>query len=139
MLADACLDSNTVTTFIAFLNNDLSKLIAPEEIIDTTDFKGQVYERIKSMVDKETKRVDILSVIATRFMNYINTQVLKTSFNARQIDNIKSFLKLDFMPNDIRMVLAQELNSTSAGTELATMIWSDPELSQLFLKNWAGA
>ncbi|GAB4398520.1 MAG: hypothetical protein OHK0053_17350 [Microscillaceae bacterium] len=128
MLADACLDSNTVTAFIAFINNDLTSLISPEEILEATDFEKEVYERIKKIVVQPTRRVDILSVITTRLINYLNLR------NARlkeiQIENLKSFLKMDFMPNDIRLIAAQDMMLN----DRIKSVWADPELGRIFLE-----
>ncbi|WP_299461507.1 AAA family ATPase [uncultured Microscilla sp.] len=130
MLADACLDSNTVTSFMAFLNNDLSKLITPEEIINTKSFEKEVYQKIKGLVDQKTKRVDILSVICTRLINYLT--IAEAKFKQGQIDNIKKFLKMDFLPNDMRLIAAQDLVSSSNPSLKSIM--ADPEIGQLLLK-----
>ncbi|NJO01893.1 MAG: AAA domain-containing protein [Bacteroidia bacterium] len=107
MLADACLDESTVNAFISFINNDLSKLLTPEEIINSEDFKTEVYQRLKQLVDQPTKRVDIISVITTRLINYL--RVSKSKFKKMQVDNIASFLKMDFLPNDIRLIAGQDM------------------------------
>jgi hypothetical protein len=130
MLADACLDNNTVSAFISFLNNDLSKLITPEEIINAKNFEQEVYQRIKSVVEQQTKRVDILSVITTRLINYLN--VSKLTFKKPQVDNIKAFLNMDFMPDDLRLVAAQDI-VTSENKSIQGSIMTDPKLGQLFL------
>jgi hypothetical protein len=131
MLADACLDNNTVNSFMSFINNDLSKLISPEEIIDTKDFAKDVYERIKGIVDQQTKRVDILSVICTRLVNYLN--VSKQKFDKKQIDNVKAFLNMDFLPNDIRLVAAQDIVQ-SENKSIQQAIFTDTKLGKLLLQ-----
>lgn len=130
MLADACLDSNTVTSFIAFLNNDLSKLITPEEILESKQFDKEVYQKIKSVVEQETKRVDILSVITTRFVNYLT--ISETNFGNKQIDNIKAYLNMDFLPNDMRFIAARDLaNSNNMSLK---KIMADPKIGKLLLQ-----
>jgi hypothetical protein len=134
MLADACLDTNTVNSFMSFINHDLAKLIAPEEIIDAKDekaFEKDVYDRIKSIVDQQTKRVDILSVICTRLVNYLN--VSKQKFNKNQLDNVKRFLNMDFLPNDIRLVAAQDL-VISENKSVKEALFTDPKLGKLLLQ-----
>ncbi len=127
MLADACLDSTTVTAFISFINNDLSKLITPEMIVDATDFQTEVYEPIKNLVEQQTKRVDILAVITTRLINFLNLS--QQRFKDNQIENIKHFLKMDFLPNDIRLVAAQDMMEN----DHVKTLWADPELGQILL------
>lgn len=130
MLADASLDSNTVTSFISFLNNDLSRLILPEEIIDSKDFEKEVYHRIKDIVEQQTKRVDILSVICTRLVNYLN--VSHATFTKEQLDNVKNFLNMDFLPNDMRLIAAQDILSSN-NQSIKGVIMTDLRLGKLLL------
>ncbi len=127
MLADSCLDSNTVTSFLSFVNNNLSKLITPEQIINTTNFKKEVLEHLKSIVTKGTLRVDILATLCTRLVNYLVINQIKPS--KEQLDNIKSFIKLDFIPNDIRLSMAQDL----VGSPNLRLIMADPQIGKLLL------
>ncbi len=131
MLADACLDNNTVTSFLSFINNDLAKLISPEEIVNTKEFEKEVYERIKGVVDQQTKRVDILAVICTRLVHYLS--VSKQKFDKKQIENIKKFLNMDFLPNDIRLVAAQDIVHSENKT-VHQAIFTDPKLGELLLR-----
>jgi len=130
MLADASLDTTTVTSFMSFINHDLAKLIAPEEITDTKDFVKEVYERVKGVVEQQTKRVDILSVICTRLVNYLN--VSKQKFSKHQIDNVKAFLNMDFLPNDMRLIAAQDLVA-SENKSIKDALFTDPKLGKLLL------
>lgn len=130
MLADACLDENTVTSFIAFVNNDLSKLITPEEVIYAKNFREDVHDRIKSLADQPTKRVDIISVITTRLINYLRVGSEDKNFSKAQIENIKSFLKMDFLPNDIRLIAAQDMMDIKN----IQGIWQDEMLGRLLLE-----
>lgn len=131
MLGDACLDNNTVSAFIAFINQDLNKLISPEEILSSKekkDFDNNIYEKIKKIVDKETKRLDILSVICTRLSNYVTVKGRK--LKKSESENLKHFLLMDFMPNDMRLVMAQEFSAYENTKE----IMSDPNIGKLLLE-----
>ena len=44
LLADSCLDENTVTAFITFVNNNLGQLIKPEEILNAKKFDRDVLD-----------------------------------------------------------------------------------------------
>lgn len=130
LLADSSLDANTVASFISFVNNKLSKLIRPEEILQASDFEKEVVQPLKDIVEQETLRVDILATLCTRLTNYLilnNTRPEKEALN-----NIKSFIKLDFIPNDIRLSMAQDL--VASKNPSLKMIMGDPEISQLLLK-----
>ncbi len=130
MLADASLDENTVSAFMAFINNDLSRLISPEEIIQAKNFQEEVYERIRNVVDQKTKRVDVLSVICTRLVNHLN--VSKESYQEEQLNNIKEFIHMDFLPNDIRFIIARDI-ANSENESIKSNIMTDPRLGELLL------
>lgn len=128
MLADSCLDSNTVASFMAFVNNNLSKLVTPDQIINSTNFQKDVLEHLKSIVMKGTLRVDILATLCTRLVNYLVVNNINPS--KEQLSNIKDFIKIDFIPNDIRLSMAQDLVSASN----LKGIMADPEIGKLLLK-----
>ena len=50
--------------------------------------------------------------------------------NKEQLQNIKEFIKIDFIPNDIRLAMAQDLVSASH----LKSIMADPEIGKLLLK-----
>lgn len=127
MLADSSLDSNTVASFVSFVNNNLSKLVTPEQITNTKNFKKEVLEHLKGIVMKGTLRVDILATLCTRLVNYLVINNIKPS--KEQLDNIKQFIKLDFIPNDIRLSMAQDLVSAPN----LKLIMADPEIGKLLL------
>jgi len=127
MLADSCLDSNTVASFLSFVNNNLSKLVTPEQIINSENFKKEVLDHLKGIVMKGTLRVDILATLCTRLVNYLIINNIKP--NKEQLENIKAFIKIDFIPNDIRLSMAQDLVSSSN----LKLIMADPEIGKLLL------
>jgi hypothetical protein len=49
------------------------------------------------------------------------------------MENVKRFIKIEFLPNDIRLAMAQDL-VTASNTQLAS-IMADPEISQILLEN----
>jgi hypothetical protein len=130
LLADSSLDTNTVASFMSFVNNNLSKLITPEDIVNAKNFKTNVLEHLKGIVMKGTLRVDILATLCTRLVNYLTINNIKPSKD--QLNNIKEFIKIDFIPNDIRLSMAQDLVSSS-NTNLKP-IMADPEIGKLLLQ-----
>jgi hypothetical protein len=130
ILADSCLDKSTATAFISFVNNNLSKLISPEEIIEAKNFNAQVLQPIKQIVNKEMLRVDVIATLCTRLVNYLIINNIKAE--KEQLNNIKEFIKIDFIPNDIRLSMAQDL--IGSGNSNLKSILSDPEISKLILQ-----
>jgi hypothetical protein len=127
ILADSCMDENTVTSFITFVNNNLGNLITPEEICNASDFKKDVETPFKSVVMKNPPRVDIMATLCTRLVNYLTLKDIKP--DKKQLDNIKSFIKLDFIPNDIRITMGQDI----ASVPNLRMIMADPEIGKMLL------
>jgi hypothetical protein len=131
MLGDACLDTASVTAFISFIGNRLSKLPSPREILEAEDFQADIAEPIRKMVMGETKRVDILSVITTRLFNHLIVNNIQLGGNERE--NVIRFLLLDFFPNDMRFMIGQDL--MREGNESLKSLWHHPQLAQVFLEN----
>ena len=132
MLGDGCLDINTSDAFVAYINQDLNKLITPEEILFSKDFEGEVYNRIKDFFEQSTRRADILSVMCTRLVNFLDNY--KEKFTKQTLENLKKFLKIDFFPNDIRLITAQHLAQVQNKT-IKDEIFKDGELAFLFVGN----
>lgn len=129
MLAASCLDDKTRHAFIAFVDQNLSALISPAEIVQAKSFTSQVAEPLSAMVRKETLRVDILATLCTRLMHYLTLNKIKPS--AAELKNIQAFIKLEFLPNDLRLALLQDLiKSTNAHLK---KVIADVEISKLLL------
>ncbi|MCP4131276.1 MAG: AAA family ATPase [bacterium] len=127
MLADSCLDQNAATSFINFVKNNLSKLISPEEILAAKNFDPEVHSRLHEVVQKEVLRVDILATLCTRLINYLMINNIKPT--DKELDNIKQFLLLDFLPNDLRLTTARDMVSV----EKLKMIMTDKDIGKLLL------
>ncbi|MBT33434.1 MAG: ATPase [Thalassobius sp.] len=130
MLADSCLDESTTISFISFIRQNLSKLISPEDILNAENFKNKVKTPIANMVKKETLRVDILATLCTRMVNYLILNNIKLDKN--QLKNLQDFIKLDFLPNDIRLTMLQDL--TKSKNASLKMVMADVEISKMLLQ-----
>ncbi|VAW62215.1 ATPase [hydrothermal vent metagenome] len=129
LIADACLDASTTATFIAFVKDDLSELISIKDILDAKDFAKEVEKPLKKRVKKKSLRVDILATLCTRLLNYLVINNIKPDKN--QLKNIKSFILLDFLPNDLRLITAQEL--VDSKNRHLKVIMKDKEIAFLLL------
>lgn len=130
MLASSCLDEETVTAFITFVQQNLSKLISPEKICNSKNFKTEVEQAIKAMVQKDILRVDIIATLCTRLTNYLTLNNIKP--NKDQIKNIQDFIKMDFIPNDLRLSLLQDLVASS--NQHLKGIMADPAIGMMLLQ-----
>lgn len=126
LLADSSLDQATTAAFIAFVHNNLTKLINPEEILNSKSFDKDVRQELETLI-KDTSRLDIVATLCTRLINYVSTKVEHPK--KEQVENMKNFLKLA-LPSDLRLSLAQDLMKTPAWKSIA----ADPQLSKLILQ-----
>ncbi|MFK7808740.1 MAG: AAA family ATPase [Saprospiraceae bacterium] len=130
MLGSSCLDESTIASFISFVQQNLSELITPEKIVSTKNFDNEVYKHIKGIVNKEVLRVDIVATLCTRVINYLTLNDIK--LKKGEIENIQSFIKMDIIPNDLRLSFLQDLVSSSNQSLKGVM--ADPEVAMLLLQ-----
>jgi len=129
LMADACLDPETSAAFIAFVKNDLANLISAEVIINANDFNKEVIKPLKKVVKKGSLRVDILATLCTRLVNYLTVNNINP--DKEQLNNIKAFLLLDLLPNDLRLITAQEIIDSK--NKHLKVIMNDAKIAMLLL------
>jgi len=130
MLGSSCLDEETVTAFITFIQQNLSELITPEAILKTKNFDLEVEKHIKEIVQKEVLRVDIIATLCTRLVNYLTLKNIKP--DKEEIKNIQSFIKMDIIPNDLRLSMLQDLVSST--NQALKTVMTDPAVAMLLLQ-----
>lgn len=128
-LGNACLDEEAVGAFVAFVQQDLQRLLLPEDICRAANFT-EVEERLRAMVARDSLRVDMIATIATRLVHYLTENAGELDERAR--DNVKAFLLLDFLPNDIRLTMAQDL--ADAEQPALQQLMAEPEVAMLMLE-----
>lgn len=130
LLADSTLDENTVVSFMAFVNQNLEKLITPEEIVNASNFSMQVQKPITEMAGGEPPRIDILATLCTRLVNYLCVEDL--ILGPDELSNVQKFIKMEIIPNDIRMTMLQDM--IAGDNASLKMIMVDPEISMMLLQ-----
>jgi hypothetical protein len=131
MLGDACLDNTATISFLNFIHLQLDRLPAVEEILQTTDFQN-IEKRLSRIIKEgDTQRLDVLSVLITRIIHHL--QVRAQHVSAAEMDNLRQFILMDLLPNDLRLSMAQELTREVKRPEL-TRLYADPLIGQLLLK-----
>ncbi len=129
MLADSCLDESTAASFVAFVQKNLSQLIWPEEILDAPNFEVVEKQFRSSVYEGNQIRIDLLSTICSRLTNFITHQ--NKEMTKAQRHNLRSFLLLDFLPNDIRLGMLQDM--IESGNKSLEPILEHPEIRTLLL------
>lgn len=130
ILGDASLDEITVSTFITFVQQGLANLLSPKEILESEHFEAEIRPKIGDWVQQQTLRVDILSTICTRLVNYVKLK--EEALTKVEIENLKTFLKMDFLPNDLRFALARDLIQLKS-KELEALL-ADPEIGKMYME-----
>ncbi|MEL6342091.1 MAG: AAA family ATPase [Myxococcota bacterium] len=126
-LGMSSLDEVTVSTFMAFVNDNLQQLINPEEILDAPDFS--VIARRLEKLSEGGKRMDHLSTICTRL--HLTITHPRFEPKERHRENLVSFLMHDSLPTDLRVSLHRDL-VRDASEEVKVMM-RDRRLAQLML------
>jgi len=127
-LGASCLDDETVTSFVTFVQQNLAKLIKPATILSTKKFDKEVYKHVKALVTKDMLRVDILSTLCTRLINHLRLNDITPSKS--EVKNIQSFIKMDFLPNDLRLSFLQDV----VASPKLKAIMADPDVAMLLLE-----
>ena len=130
LLGDAALDSETTQAFLAYVNLKLDLLPSPEEILETDDFEVINRRLHRLLHEGETKRLDILSVVVTRLNNYLLQHPAEPT--ETELANLRRFLLLELLPNDLRLAMAQEL--TQSKRPGLMKLYAAPEVGELLLK-----
>lgn len=130
LLADAFLDDSTTQAFVQFIHQKLDRLPGPADFLGSDNFEGAVQRLERLLFDGETKRLDMLSVVVSRMINYLleNPQPLGNE----QFERLARFIQLDLLPNDLRLYMAQTLTG-SKKPELAKL-YSIPAIGKLLLE-----
>tara|TARA_B110000261_G_C12955725_1_gene306339 strand:- start:85 stop:819 length:735 start_codon:yes stop_codon:yes gene_type:complete len=130
-IALSSLDDLTTSSFMNFINDELSTLINPEEILDSEKFEDVKTDIITlSKGDSGTKRVDRLSTICSRLYIYLMNKNYKSSKNHSK--NLVSFLLIDEIPNDLLMSLYMDINKN--GNDNVKAMVRDKKLALKLLK-----
>lgn len=130
LLADSSLDKEAAAAFIGFVRNQLGKLPSPTDILQVENFKEEIEKPLHDIVQQKTLRVDILSTLCTRLVNHLVEYDISPT--EQEIQNVQSFMLMDFLPNDLRLGMAQDLMQ---GNEQVKDIMTQPELALLMLEN----
>jgi len=130
MLGASCLDEATVTAFISFVQQNLGELIAPEAILAAKDFQKEVYQRIEKTVDQKVFRIDVLATLCTRLIHFL--QLKTTTLQNSEIQNLQAFIKMDFLPNDLRLAFLQDIMQLSQPE--VKKIMNDPQIGAMLLQ-----
>ena len=124
------MDETTVSSFISFINDDLSMLLDPVDILEADKFTD-VKKKMESIAIGKNgeKRIDRISTICTRLYLHLKNDTYKPEKNHKE--NLVEFMLLDAIPNDLKMSLFMDLNK-EAEEDVKDML-KDKKLAKLLL------
>lgn len=107
-LAHSALDKTTATAFIAFVNDELSELINPEDILNPASWPG-AQQRLVGLAQgpEQAKRVDRLSTICSRLV--IHLKKIGQQLNDPSAECLCEFVMSPALPGDLRFSLHKDL------------------------------
>lgn len=131
LLAASCLDETTVAAFVSFVNDDLTTLLEPLDILEPKKASGWA-DKFKQIANAKGggKRVDRIAAICTRLYLYMTNERYKPK--PEHTANFVEFLLHADIPNDLRASVLLDLtkHSTAASKELL----KDKRLAKLLLE-----
>ena len=136
-LAHGCLDETTVSSFLAFVQESLSKLPHPSDFLALYE-KDKVDKLLQAMAEGAhgTKRVDLLSTFCTRMVLHLKTGDIKDDKVASR--NLAVMLLSSAIPADLRFAFHRELSQVAMTDAKASGIAREslslPEVQQAILQ-----
>lgn len=130
-LAAACLDDTTVAAFLNFVQDDLTILLNPEEILEakgTKDWRKRFAELARGK--QGAVRVDRIATICTRLLLHVTAKEYRPQ--PAHAANFAEFLLHEAIPNDLRGSLLMDL-SRHDSAETRSLI-RDKRLAKLLLE-----
>ena len=130
-LAASSLDETTVAAFVSFVNDELSGLLHPNDILNAKTPK-EWQKRFQELAKgKEgSKRVDRISAICTRLFLYVTGEKYREQ-DGHSI-NFADFLLQEAIPNDLRGSLMMDLSKHPSPA--AKSMLKDKRLAKLLLE-----
>lgn len=113
VLASSALDEAAVGSFLSFVQQDLARLITPEDVLDAPDFSVTA-QRVKEAATAKGggRRMDVLSILCTRMHLHLARKTYRPG--PTHAANLVAFLLLPDLPNDLRFALHRDLVALGA-------------------------
>ena len=137
IIASSCLDDETVTSFITFIQSSLTKIPNPSTILNAekpNDFIAVVNELATG--EGGFKRIDLLNTLCTR----LTIELRKSDLipHKKLTDNLVSFLLMEIIPGDLRFALHRDLsgigNSNLPSSKAVLEACKNPKVGESIVK-----
>ena len=130
ILASSALDDVTVGTFLGFVNDDLTILLPPEQILNCVDWAAIDKQIEQVAIGKNgEQRLDRISTLCMRMYFYLIADTY--SHDSAHTENLINFLLHHSIPNDLKMSFYLDLSKD--GSETVRGMLKDKRLAKLLL------
>ena len=130
ILASSALDDVTVGTFLGFVNDDLTILLPPEQILNSVDWPAIDKQIEQVAIGKNgEQRLDRISTLCMRM--YFHLISANYEHESAHNENLINFLLHHSIPNDLKMSFYLDLSKD--GSETVKAMLKDKRLAKLLL------
>jgi hypothetical protein len=130
ILASSALDDVTVGTFLGFVNDDLTILLPPEQILNSVDWPAIDKQIEQVAIGKNgEQRLDRISTLCMRM--YFHLISANYKHESAHNENLINFLLHQSIPNDLKMSFYLDLSKD--GSETVKGMLKDKRLAKLLL------
>ncbi|MBK8443317.1 MAG: AAA family ATPase [Sphingobacteriales bacterium] len=104
LIAQACLDDNTAAAFMGFLEEDLQRLVSPQQLLSCINFE----QEIAPLLSEQGQRIDKWAALIQHLYLYIHEQP-QHILTPQALNNLYALLTHSALPADLRYVLMRQL------------------------------
>jgi len=131
-IGEACVGPEVTTMFSMFINNNMDKMITPQEILDTKKTFDEVAVKIKDLIKEGTEyRADLAYVLTTRLTNYLQFNIEQKEVTPKVIERIKQLVLQEVLGSDLKFVLAKKVIT---GNSKFNALLSDEKVIDIILE-----
>ena len=131
-IGEACVGPEVTTMFSMFINNNMDKMITPQEILDTKKTFDEVAVKIKDLIKEGTEyRADLAYVLTTRLTNYLQFNIEQKEVTQKVIERIKQLVLQEVLGSDLKFVLAKKVIT---GNSKFNALLSDEKVIDIILE-----
>jgi hypothetical protein len=128
-IAHGLLDEETVGSFVTFLERDVEMVIEPLDILNG---RPMVADRVKDLMTRGEKRVDVIGVTCERLLAY----VLRAEYtpSPEHIKNFQSFLTIKDLGEEFRHNMALRISRMKDGGKSEQLILNNNEIVSMIME-----
>lgn len=109
-IGEASVGPEVTTMFSMFINNNMDKMITPQQILNVNSTFESVKTAIQDLVKSGVNyRADIAYVLTTRVINYLQFSLDNRDITPKIIERISELVKSEVLGSDLKFVLTKKV------------------------------